>query len=80
MVHPDRTYSVANDKAEVIAPIRFAFRSFDRQWIIPDARLINQPNPNLWKAASVSQVYLTALMVSFADKWSGPDYGGWAHP
>ncbi len=57
---PNRTYSVANDKAEVIAPIRYTFRSFDRQWIIPDARLINQPNPNLWKVASGKQVYLTA--------------------
>ena len=59
---PNRTYSVANDKAEVIAPIQFAYRSFDRQWIIPDARLINQSNPNLWKVASGEQVYLTALM------------------
>jgi hypothetical protein len=56
-----RTFSVANDKAEIIEPIRYAYRSFDRQWIIPDARLINQSNPNLWKAASSSQVYLTAL-------------------
>jgi hypothetical protein len=59
---PNRTYSVANDEGEVIEPIQFAFRSFDRQWIIPDARLINQPNPKLWKAASGRQVYLTALM------------------
>ena len=43
-----------------IAPTRYAFRSFDRQWIIPDARLINQPNPTLWKAHSPRQVYLTA--------------------
>lgn len=57
---PSRTYSVANDKAEVIEPIRFAFRSFDRQWVIPDARLINQPNPKLWRVASDEQVYLTA--------------------
>ena len=57
---PNRTYSVANDKGEVISPIRFAFRSFDRQWIIPDARLINQSNPHLWNTASNNQVYLTA--------------------
>ena len=66
----DRTYSVANDKAEVIAPIRYAYRSFDRQWIIPDARLINQPNPNLWKATSDKQVYLTALRAHSPE--SGP--------
>jgi hypothetical protein len=40
---------------------RYDFRSFDRQWIIPDARLINQPNPTLWNAHSPRQVHLTAL-------------------
>ena len=24
-----------------VPPIRYGFRSFDRQWIIPDARLLN---------------------------------------
>lgn len=56
-----RTVSVAADRGEVIAPVRYAFRSFDRQWIIPDYRLINRPNPTLWRAHSRSQVYLTAL-------------------
>ena len=41
--------------------IHYGFRSFDRQWIIPDNRLINRPNPELWRAHSVKQVYLTAL-------------------
>ena len=41
--------------------MRYGFRSFDRQWIIPDNRVINQPNPNLWRAHSDTQVYLTAL-------------------
>lgn len=44
-----------------IAPTRYGFRSFDRQWIIPDARLINRANPELWKIFSTRQVYLTAL-------------------
>jgi hypothetical protein len=39
----------------------YAFRSFDRQWIIPDSRPINQPNPSLWNGHSKKQVYLTAL-------------------
>ncbi len=43
------------------APVRYAYRSFDRQWIIPDKRLINQPNPTLWRIRGESQVYLTAL-------------------
>lgn len=42
-------------------PTRYGLRSFDRQYIFPDARVINQPNPNLWANHSDKQVYLTAL-------------------
>jgi len=45
----------------MIPPIRFAFRSFDRQYIIPDARLINQPSPEIWNLHSHQQIYLTVL-------------------
>ncbi|MBP6379277.1 MAG: hypothetical protein KA312_02550 [Sphingorhabdus sp.] len=38
------------------------FRSFDRQWIIPDNRVINRPNPGLWDNFSKGQIYLTAPM------------------
>ena len=58
--HPHPASSVAADKSEGAEPIRYSFRSFDRQWIVPDNRLINRGNPQLWKAASGEQVYLTA--------------------
>ena len=45
-----------------IKPIRYGFRSFDRQWIIPDNRIINQPNPGLWDNFGKDQIYLTAPM------------------
>jgi hypothetical protein len=41
--------------------VRIGYRSFDRQWLIPDKRVINQPNPSLWMTRSDRQVYLTAL-------------------
>ncbi|SBW04968.1 putative DNA methyltransferase (fragment) [uncultured Alphaproteobacteria bacterium] len=59
--HPHRTVRVAEDQETVVPPVRYGFRSFDRQWIIPDSRLLNQPNPTLWEVLSKSQVYLTAL-------------------
>ena len=59
--HETRTCSVAADQASVIPPVRYAYRSFDRQWIIPDGRLINQANPGLWRSHSEEQVYMTAL-------------------
>ena len=52
---------VADERAAAFAPVRYGFRSFDRQWIIPDNRVINQPNPELWSMRSDRQVYLTAL-------------------
>jgi hypothetical protein len=58
--HEERLGPVISDKGTAIDPVRYGFRSFDRQWIIPDARLINQPNPTLWRAHSPRQVYLTA--------------------
>jgi hypothetical protein len=55
-----RLSPVAKDEEHCIPPVPCAFRSFDRQWIIPDSRLINQPNPELWASRSEGQVYLTA--------------------
>jgi hypothetical protein len=56
-----RGLSIANDNGLCIEPVRYGFRSFDRQWIIPDNRLINRPNPELWESRSDHQIYLTAL-------------------
>ena len=42
--------------------VRYGFRSFDRQWIIGDNRVINRPNPTLWETFSPKQIYLSALM------------------
>ena len=58
--HEARTLPVGKDDGPCIKPMRYAFRSFDRQWIIPDNRLINRPNPQLWDWHSERQVYLTA--------------------
>jgi hypothetical protein len=58
---PVRTKSVADDSNQIVPPIGYGFRSFDRQWIIPDKRLINRPNPELWNCRSNDQIYLTAF-------------------
>jgi hypothetical protein len=56
-----REKSVATDKEPPLAPVLYGFRSLDRQWIIPDYRLINRPNPALWASRSDRQVYMTAF-------------------
>jgi len=42
--------------------IRFAYRSFDRQSIFADARLLDRPGPALWRCHGERQVYLTTLL------------------
>lgn len=59
--HPLPQKTILDEQGTLFGPTPYAFRSFDRQWIIPDSRLINQPNPKLWDTFSDSQVYLTAL-------------------
>lgn len=42
--------------------IRYAFRSFDRQYFFADARLLDRPGPELWRAHGERQIYLTSLL------------------
>lgn len=56
-----RSSSVAQDKDPIVSPVRYAFRSFDRQWLPPDNRLLSRPRPELWAEYSTKQVYLTCL-------------------
>ena len=60
--HAPRTRPVSKDDSGMVPSQQYGFRSFDRQYIIPDVRLINRPNPTLWALHSCKQVYLTALM------------------
>lgn len=53
--------TVAQETGPCVTPVRYGFRSFDRQWIIPDNRLINRPNPELWGIRSTEQIFLTAF-------------------
>jgi len=53
--------SLINETSPCITPVRYAFRSFNRQWIIPDIRVITQPNAELWRSYSEKQVFLTAF-------------------
>jgi hypothetical protein len=40
----------------------FAYRSFDRQWLLADSRLLDRPSPDLWRSHSNRQVYLNSLL------------------
>lgn len=47
---------------QVVEPQRYAFRSFDRQWMLPDTRLCDRPRPELQRAHSDRQIYMTSLL------------------
>src|SRR6202011_2107898 len=47
-----------------IEPLRYAYRSFDRQWVLPDARLGDFMRPALWRIASPHQIFLTSLLTN----------------
>jgi Type ISP C-terminal specificity domain/N-6 DNA Methylase len=42
--------------------VAYSYRSFDRQYLIADNRLIDFGRPPLWNTASEDQIYLTTLM------------------
>lgn len=47
-------------KEETVAspqPVRVGYRSFDRQWLIPDSRLIHGPSPDLWAGRRSEQIF-----------------------
>jgi hypothetical protein len=42
---------------------RYAYRSFDRQWVFADSRLGDYLRPDLWRAHGPKQVYLASSVV-----------------
>ncbi|MBL9000102.1 MAG: N-6 DNA methylase [Phycisphaerae bacterium] len=60
---PERTLPISKlaKNAPMPPTVAYAYRSFDRQRVIADARLIARPRPGLWLAHSNKQVYLSSL-------------------
>jgi hypothetical protein len=40
------------------SPERVAYRSFDRQWIVPDNRVLDRPRAELWRACGGGNVFV----------------------
>ena len=45
----------------MLAPVRYGYRSFDRQYTIPDSRVNDRPRPQLWDSYSDEQLFLVTL-------------------
>jgi len=42
--------------------VKYSYRSFDRQYLLADNRLISRPRPPLWLVHGDKQIYLTSLI------------------
>ncbi len=62
----EREHAIAALPATAPTPpiARYAYRSFDRQWILADSRLGDVMNVALWRAHGPRQVYLSSLLTS----------------
>lgn len=59
---PANITPIIAEKGALKHVVPYAFRSFDRQWLPADARLLNDTRPTIWNAHSPRQIYLTGLM------------------
>jgi hypothetical protein len=50
--------------AACLEPVQYAYRSFDRHWVLPDARLGDFMRPTLWRSAGPGQIFLTSLLTN----------------
>ena len=67
---------IVDEKQACAHPVPYGFRSFNREWLIPDPRVITQPNAELWKSRSEYQIYLTAFTEGVADWRSAANANG----
>ena len=50
------------DRGDDVPPVvRYAYRSFDRQFLLKDRRLLDRGAPTLWRVYDEQQVFLTSL-------------------
>jgi hypothetical protein len=53
-----------SSNAACIEPVRYAYRAFDRHWVLPDARCGDFPRPRLWRTCGPRQVFLTSMLTN----------------
>ena len=59
-VFKTRQEPIISDVGPAPTTVRFGFRTLDRQWIYADARMMNDPRPELWTNYSEHQIFLTS--------------------
>lgn len=57
-------------------PVRVGYRAFDRQWIIPDNRIIHRSRAALWSARTPGQAFVVELHTKSAKAGPGIIFSG----
>lgn len=52
------TRPIGEDRDTEPRPVRVGYRSFDRQWVLPDARVMDMPRRDLWAARVPGPVFV----------------------
>ncbi|MEX1659461.1 type ISP restriction/modification enzyme [Streptomyces pseudovenezuelae] len=50
--------ALSSERSACPDPVPIARRSFDRQWLIPDGRVIDYPRPELWQCQRADQLFI----------------------
>ncbi len=56
--------AVLDEGAACPEPVRYAYRPFDRHWVLPDARVGDFLRPTLWRMHGPRQVFLTSMLTN----------------
>ena len=56
---PHPAGSLAHEMGPCPDPVQVAYRSFDRQWLIPDKRLLAEARTGLWQVRSERQIFVS---------------------
>lgn len=67
---PRPTIPLAEESGPCPEPIQVAYRAFDRQWLIPDRRLLAEARTGLWQVRDEDQIFVSEQDVQRIE--SGP--------
>ncbi|MET7734293.1 type ISP restriction/modification enzyme [Streptomyces sp. NPDC005402] len=56
--YPVPSKALNAERAACPEPVSIARRSFDRQWLIPDGRVVDYPRPELWRCQRDDQLFI----------------------
>ncbi len=62
--HPTEPISTMTQDGPMPEIVRYGYRSFDRQYVFADTRVIDRPGPPLWQSMSDRQVFFTSQLTS----------------